>query len=103
MIGRQVADKSEIVAFDCILDESLRDLIEHPLIDHASLALRAGVLERNERFPEKFAHPAVDLSRTEIVIVQKNLETGGRFLVVIRKSDRNFRRRLGGRRELARG
>src|SRR5712664_1336966 len=94
MRGRQVADVSEIVAFNRVSRERLWDLIEHPLIDHAGLALRARVFERNERLSEKLAHLAVDLSRPEIAVIQKNLEASCGFLIVIRQRDKNFRHRL---------
>jgi hypothetical protein len=45
------------------------------------------VLVRDERFPEKFAHLAIDLSRPKIAIVQENLEPGRSLLVVIRQRD----------------
>jgi hypothetical protein len=59
-------------------------LIKHPLIDHAGLALRPRVLERDQSFAKKFAHFAIDLSRPEIVVIQKNLEPRRCFLIVIR-------------------
>src|SRR5262249_13401745 len=102
MCVRQIADISEIVALDRVRRERLRNLIEHPLIDHPSFALRARVLERDERFAEELPHLAIDLSRPEIAIVQKNLEPRGRFFIVIWKSDRNFGCRLASWRKLGR-
>ena len=41
----------------------------------------------HERLAKKFAHPAVDLPRPEVVVIEKNLELYAGFLVVIRQRD----------------
>src|SRR2546423_7548115 len=53
--------------------------------------MRALVMD--QRLPEKLAHAPVDFSRSEIIVIQKNLELCAGLLVVIRQRDRNRSRR----------
>ena len=52
------------------------------------------MLVRDERFAKKLAHFPVDLSRPEIIVVQKNLEPSRCFFVVIRQRGNDLRRRF---------
>src|SRR5688500_13432369 len=49
-------------------------------------------LVMNERLAKKFAHAAVDFSRAEVVVIEKNLELHARLLVVIGEGHRDGRR-----------
>ncbi len=85
-------DKFQIIRPDSVRRERDRDLIEKPLIDCAGLAHPARVLVRDERLSKKFSHLAVDFSRAEVVVIEKNLEARRRLLIVIRQRYDNFRR-----------
>src|SRR6476646_2697892 len=72
------------------------NLIYQPGIYCASLVHAVRALVMDERFPEKLAHASIDFSRSEIVVIEKNLELNARFFVVVGKRhwNRGWRRCL---------
>jgi len=56
----------------------------------------------HQRLAKKLAHPPVDFARPKVVVIEKDLELGACFLVVIWQRDPNLRAVLG-RRSLANG
>src|SRR5204862_3103270 len=83
-----IADHHPVFMSDYIDSVGHWHSINPQLINRTSLWHCVCVLVRNERLPEEFAHSAVDLPRPEIAVVQKNLQSRGRFLVVIWQCDR---------------
>src|SRR5207245_11461345 len=83
-------DKFQIIRPDSVRREKDRDLIEKPLIDCAGLAHATRVLVRDERLPKKFFHLAVDFSRSEVIVIEKNLKSRRRLLIVIRQRHDDF-------------
>ena len=90
--ARRLADKIQRFRRNREGRECFRHLIEQPGIDRAGFGHAVCAFVMDERLPEKLAHPAVDFSRAKVVVIQKNLELGARFLVVVRQRDGNRRR-----------
>ena len=44
----------------------------------------------HERLAKKLAHPAVDLARAEVAVIEKNLQLHAGFLIVIRQRHRDL-------------
>src|SRR5436853_6691570 len=75
--ARRRSNKILRFGWNCIICECFRDLIEQPLIDRAAQWHEVSALVGQQRFAKKFPHFSIDLSRPEIVVVEKNLEASG--------------------------
>src|SRR5437762_4206081 len=84
------SDKILCFRWNSIIRECLRDLIEQPLIDRAAQWHEVRTFVSEQRFAKKFAHFSVDFPRTEVVIIEKNLEASGGHFVVVRKGHECF-------------
>src|SRR5437879_530643 len=65
----------------------LRHLIEKPRIDCSGLRHAMSAFVMHERLAKKFAHPAINFSRPEVTVIEKNLELYTRLLIIIRQCD----------------
>src|SRR5207244_7477417 len=82
-LARRRSDKILCFRWNNIIRECFRDLIEQPLIDCAVQRHEVSAFVSQQCLAKKFAHFSVDFARTEIVIIQKNLEaSSGDFIVV---------------------
>src|SRR5881398_3917545 len=88
--ARRWSDKILCFLWNRIIRECFRHLIEQPLIDRAAQWHKVSALIGQQRFAKKFAHFSVDFPRTEVVIIEKNLEAGGGQFVVVRKGHECF-------------
>src|SRR5205814_10521839 len=81
--GRCRSDKILCFRWNSIIREWFRDLIGQPLIDRAAQWHEVRTFVSEQRFAKEFVHFSVDFPRTEVVLIEYNLEaTGGHFDVV---------------------
>src|SRR5438270_10001149 len=89
--ARGRSDKIQRLGRDGESRISLRHLIEEPRIDCSGLRHAMSAFVMHERLAKKFAHSAIDFSRPEVTVIEKNLELYTRFLIVIRQRYGNRR------------
>src|SRR5438128_970227 len=83
--ARRWSDKILRFGWNSIIRECFRDLIEQPLIDRAMQRHEMRAFVSQQRLAKKLAHFSVDFTRTEVIVIEKNLKPGGGDLVVIGK------------------
>src|SRR5450631_1615936 len=89
-LGRRLADKLKIIELDRVVRISLRHLIEEPGIDRACFGKAVGMLVMQEGFAEKLTHLSIDLARSKIIVIEKNLKPRARLFVVVRQRHGNL-------------
>src|SRR5947208_16227041 len=88
--ARRRSDKILCFRWNSIIHECFRDLIEQPLIGRAAQWHEVCTFVCEQRFATEFAHFSVDFPRTEVVVIEKNLEASGGHFVVVRKAHECF-------------
>src|SRR5207248_7750239 len=88
--ARRRSDKILCFRWNSIIRECFRDLIEQPLINRTAQWHKVSALISEQRFAKKLAHFSVDFPRTEVVIIEKNLEASGGHFVVVGKGHERF-------------
>src|SRR5207247_9637101 len=83
--ARRRSDKILCFRWNSIIREWFRDLIEQPLIDRAAQWHEVRTFVSEQRFAKELAHFSVDLPRTEVASIEKNLESSGGHFVDVRK------------------
>src|SRR6266576_5384516 len=69
------ADKTFCFRRNGVIRECFRNLIEEPLIDCSAERHQVSSLVGQQCFAKKFAHLPIDFAGTEIVVIEKNLES----------------------------